>query len=67
MRYLPHTDASRQAMLGAIGVHHIKDLFAGVPEGLFDAPVDTPSDSKPEWQVLRELAALAAQNRTAQS
>jgi glycine dehydrogenase subunit 1 len=67
MRYLPHTEASRQAMLEAIGVHHIKDLFAGVPEGLFDAPLDTPSDPKPEWQVLRELAALAAQNRTAQS
>jgi glycine dehydrogenase subunit 1 len=67
MRYLPHTEASRAAMLKTIGVQGVKDLFAGVPAGLFDAPVDVPSDPMPEWHVLKDLAALAAQNRTAQA
>ena len=67
MRYLPHTEASRAAMLKTIGVSSIKDLFAGVRDDLFDAPLDNPSDPMPEWQVLRDLSALASQNRTAQS
>ncbi len=67
MRYLPHTEASRAAMLKTIGAGSIKDLFAGVPEALFDAPLKVPSDPMPEWEVLRDLSALAVQNRTAQS
>ena len=67
MRYLPHTEASRAAMLKTIGAGSIKDLFAGVRDDLFDAPLDTPSDPMPEWQVLGDLSVLAAQNRTAQS
>ena len=31
MRYLPHTEADRRAMLGAIGVAGIEALFADVP------------------------------------
>ncbi len=43
MRYLPHTDADRAAMLARIGVAAIDDLFADVPadkrlDGLLDLP-----------------------------
>lgn len=54
-------------MLKTIGAGSIKDLFAGVPEVLFDVPLNVPSDPMPEWEVLRDLSALAVQNRTAQS
>ena len=43
MRYLPHTDADRQAMLGVIGAKTIDDLYIDVPRSaLLDAPVDLP-------------------------
>ena len=33
MSYVPHTAADREAMLAAIGVDSIEDLFHDVPEG----------------------------------
>jgi glycine dehydrogenase subunit 1 len=32
MPYIPHSDADRQAMLGAIGVQSIEALFQDVPQ-----------------------------------
>ena len=62
MRYLPHTDADRQAMLARIGVAGIDDLFADIPRdrrltGLVDLPM-----TKSEIEVERILGGLAARN-----
>src|SRR5690606_1151472 len=34
MRYTPHTEADRRAMLDAIGVERVEDLFADIPADL---------------------------------
>ena len=61
-RYTSATDADRQAMLEAIGVDSIDDLFADVPEGLrLGRPLDLP-DGKPEQEVYGYLRDLAARN-----
>jgi glycine dehydrogenase subunit 1 len=67
MRYLPHTPGDRAAMLAAIGVASIDDLFADVPEAvrLKELP-DLPRHAG-EPAVERELAALAARNVPAAS
>ena len=62
MRYLPHTDADRAAMLSAIGVASIDDLFRDVPEQarLSELP-DLPRHAG-ELSVERQLAGLAGKN-----
>jgi len=63
MRYLPHTDADRQAMLQAIGVGAIDDLFRDVPEGLLlKGPIDGLPNHQPEMDVERHLGRLASRN-----
>jgi glycine dehydrogenase subunit 1 len=67
MRYLPHTEADRRAMLAAIGVGSIDALYQDVASsarlpGLLDLP-----PHQPEMAVERELAGLAARNRPAGS
>ena len=67
MRYLPHTDADRAAMLARIGAKSVDDFFIDVPasrrlKGLVDLPA-----AQGEMQVERQLAALAAQNVAASS
>ncbi len=65
MRYLPHTNADRKAMLEEIGVTHIDDLFAGVPSGhLLNKLVDLPNHQG-EIEVERALSALASKNLSA--
>jgi glycine dehydrogenase subunit 1 len=65
-RYTSATDADRQAMLEAIGVASIDDLFAAVPEGLrLGRPLDLP-DGKPEQEVYGYLRDLAARNVSAE-
>jgi glycine dehydrogenase subunit 1 len=67
MRYLPHTESDRRAMLSAIGVSSIDALFKDVPEkARLTAPVDLPL-TKGELEVEREVAAMAARNRAAGS
>ncbi len=67
MRYLPHTDTERAAMLARIGVASINDLFADVPaDKRLDKLVDLPL-AKGEMEVERILGALAAKNVTAAS
>ena len=44
MRYLPLTEADRQAMLAAIGVSHVDELFKDVPASARRSdPVDLPA------------------------
>ncbi len=67
MRYLPLTDADREAMLAAIGAQSIDALFADVPvparhEGLLDLP-----RGMGEMEVERRLGAMAAKNTSAGS
>lgn len=67
MRYLPLTDADRQAMLAEIGVAAIEDLYRDVPaDALLEAPVDLPAH-KGEWEVERIIGDLAAKNMGASS
>ena len=67
MRYLPHTDADRKAMLSSIGVNSIDDLFADIPTDVrLDAPLDLPPKAG-EMEVERQLGAMAARNTPASS
>jgi glycine dehydrogenase subunit 1 len=63
MRYLPHTDTDRAAMLAAIGVKTADDLFVSVPRSAFSRePLDLP-DHQPEHLVEAKLRGLASRNR----
>ena len=65
MRYLPLTDADRQAMLATIGAGQIDELFVDVPEAARrDGTVQLPRHQG-EMQVERQLSAMAAKNMTA--
>ncbi len=67
MRYLPHTDDDRRAMLAAIGASSIDDLFREVPAAARrSAPFALP-DHAGEIEVEAALAAMAAKNTTAGS
>jgi len=67
MRYLPHSDADREAMLTRIGVGAIDDLFADVPKDRrLDRPLALPT-AKSEIEVERILGAMAARNVAAGS
>ena len=67
MRYLPHTDTDRKAMLEAIGVASFDELFTDVPEaarlkGLVDLPLQ-----QGELAVERAMSAMASRNMSAGS
>ncbi len=64
MRYLPHNDIDRQAMLKAIGVSNIDALFSDVPKDALNAKFDLP-DHMGEMEVERALGVMAAKNRAA--
>ena len=66
MRYLPLTDNDRGAMLGAIGVDSIDDLFVDVPaEARLDGPIrDLPLHAS-EMAVERHFSHLARKNMAA--
>ena len=62
-RYTSATDADRKAMLDAIGVGSVADLFAEIPEGVrLQRPLDLPAGMA-EQDVFDHLAKLAARNR----
>jgi len=62
MRYLPHTEADRRAMLQAIGVPSVDALFRDVPEAVrLKQPVDLPT-TKSEIEVERALMGFAQRN-----
>lgn len=62
MRYLPLTEADRAAMLAAIGVGSVDDLFIDVPAAARrSGPVDLPG-YQGELAVERHMGALARRN-----
>ncbi len=62
MRYLPQTDADRSAMLAAIGVDSVDELYRDVPRAArLTRPLDLPGHAG-EVKVERDLQALAARN-----
>ncbi|HET9723477.1 MAG TPA: aminomethyl-transferring glycine dehydrogenase subunit GcvPA [Actinomycetota bacterium] len=65
MRYAPHTDEDVGAMLEAIGLASLDDLFAQIPEAVrLNRPLDLPEGvSEPE--IVQDLADLAGRNRGA--
>src|SRR5919199_3925694 len=62
-RYTSATDADRRAMLDAIGVGSLEDLFADIPEGVRLRREIELDDGRSEQEVYEELSALAARNR----
>src|SRR5580704_14392842 len=65
MRFIPHTEADVAAMLQTIGVAHIDDLIAHVPENLRASAKIKLDAGRTESEVAAELATLAAHNRGA--
>lgn len=64
MRYIPHTNADRKIMLQSIGVEHIEDLFAEIPDRVRFPELNLPP-SCTEMEIEREMAQLAAKNADA--
>src|SRR6188474_1583625 len=65
-RYTGVTDEDLRAMLGAIGVGALEDLFADIPESVrLGREIDLP-DGRSEQEVYEHLASLAARNRSAE-
>ncbi|BEQ15926.1 aminomethyl-transferring glycine dehydrogenase subunit GcvPA [Desulfoferula mesophila] len=64
MRFTPHTPEDRAAMLAALGLGSVEELFAVIPEPLRAKSWDLPAGmSEPEVsQYLAKLAGLNAQN-----
>ena len=63
--YTSLTEDDLQAMLRAIGVSSIDELFADIPEGVrLRRPLDLPA-RRPEQEVHAHLAELAARNTSA--
>ncbi len=67
MRYLPHSDEDRTAMLAAIGAGQMRDLFSNIPQSARREGLDELPGHKGEWDVERHMKALAAKNRDAGS
>jgi glycine dehydrogenase subunit 1 len=63
MRYLPLTEADRHAMLAAIGVSSVDDLFRDVPpEARRSGPIEGLANHAGELEVERRLSAMAGRN-----
>jgi glycine dehydrogenase subunit 1 len=66
MRYLPLSDADRGAMLHAIGVDSIDDLFRDVPDTAWlKEPIASLPNHASELSVERQLTALSRKNLVA--
>ncbi len=66
MRYAPHTDDDVRAMLEAIGLGSLDDLFSQIPASVrLDRPLDLP-EGVTEQEILGDLSSLAARNRSAE-
>ena len=65
MRYLPIGAADKAAMLAAIGVSSVDDLFDSVPASVFRTADYGLPDHKPEFEVEAHMRALAAKNHAA--
>ncbi len=65
MRYAPHTDEDLRAMLAAIGLGSLDELFSQIPDAVrLRGDLDLPEGvSEPE--ILADLQALASRNQSA--
>jgi len=64
--YIPNTETDREAMLAAIGVASVEELFADIPSEFRTGELSLPPAlSEPE--LVRELAALAERNQPVDS
>jgi glycine dehydrogenase subunit 1 len=62
MRYIPNTDAERQAMLESMGLSAIAELFSGISEDLrYAGSLDIPK-ALSEQEVLHHMRTLASRN-----
>lgn len=61
MTYLPHTDADREAMLKAIGLRSMTELFGDVPEEVRFPELRLPPATT-EMEIGREMRDLAERN-----
>ena len=61
--YVPNTDPDRRAMLDAIGVDSLEELFRDVPDGYLNYDLDIPS-ARDELNLTRYARELASMNRT---
>jgi len=66
MRFLPHTDADRSAMLDTIGVSDTRDLFTDIPASFHHEPgsLDMP-DAMSEVAIVRKFTRASEKNRHA--
>jgi glycine dehydrogenase subunit 1 len=64
MVYIPHTGAERQAMLEAIGLENIEELFRDIPDKFRYPQLDLPEPLS-EMETLQELQFLAGLNLNA--
>src|SRR6266849_1622164 len=62
MRFIPHTEADVAAMLETLGVAHLDDLVAHVPEKLRAIAAINLASGMDEAEVATEVRALAARN-----
>jgi len=59
--YIPHTEADRRAMLEAIGVGSVEELFTSIPEAVRHPTLDLPSPLS-EMELLAELREMSERN-----
>jgi glycine dehydrogenase subunit 1 len=65
MRFAPHTDDDVHAMLADLGLDSLDDLFSQIPASVrLSEPLDLP-EGVSEMEILAELRALAARDRSA--
>ena len=64
--YIPNTSAEQDEMLASLGLASLDDLFAAIPGDFLNPPLDLPGPLS-ELEIQRELAGLAAKNRTMNS
>lgn len=65
MRYLPQTKASRTAMMKAVGVSSVEELYKDVPKGAFIDGLANVPNHQGELEVERHLGAYANENHAA--
>jgi len=67
MRFLPHTESDREAMLAHMGMQSMQDLFADIPEKfhLTEGALALPK-AKSEVDIMRMFKKAAAKNQDAQ-
>ena len=60
--YIPNTVAEQDELLAAIGLRAVDDLFADVPDGYRNPPLELPAPMS-ELEIQRELGEMAGRNR----